>query len=160
MSKQVRDYFWTKIKENDHSNDSKFSSSHSEKIFSYTWLLSNSLDQSGHQQHHTTRLIEFLLDTGFGLPLNVWHCMWLRYYGELKKLKSKWYNLIPKLRYGLLTDILNMMISFKGRNSDHVDCTLNSDSPVCCSKKTKKERVNVGSPQRWIILLIKLIILV
>jgi hypothetical protein len=41
-----------------------------------------------------------------------------------------------------------MMISFKGRNSDHVDCTLNSDSPVCCSNKTKKERVNVGSPHK------------
>ena len=33
-----------------------------------------------------------------------------------------------------------MMISFKGRNSDHVDCTLNSDSPVCCSKKNKKRK--------------------
>jgi len=74
MSKQVGDYFWTKIKENYHINDSKFSSSHSEKVFSYTWLLSNSLDQSGHQQHHTTRPIEFLLDTGFGLLLNVEHC--------------------------------------------------------------------------------------
>jgi hypothetical protein len=52
MSKQVGDYFWMKIKENYHINDSKFSSSHSEKVFSYTWLLSNSLDQSGHQQHH------------------------------------------------------------------------------------------------------------
>jgi hypothetical protein len=74
MSKQVDDYFWTKIKENYHINDSRFSLSHSEKVFSYTWLLSNSLDQSGHQQHHTTRPIEFLLDTGFGLPLNVEHC--------------------------------------------------------------------------------------
>jgi hypothetical protein len=74
MSKQVGDYFWTKIKENYHINDSKFSSSHSKKVFSYTWLLSNSLDQSGHQQHHTTRPIEFLLDAGFGLPLNVEHC--------------------------------------------------------------------------------------
>jgi hypothetical protein len=35
--------------------DSKFSLSQSEKVFSYTWLLSNSLAQSGHQQHHTTR---------------------------------------------------------------------------------------------------------
>ena len=68
MSKEVGDYFWTKIKENYHINDSKFSSSHSEKVFSYTWLLSNSL---GHQQHHTIRPIEFLLDTGFGLPLDV-----------------------------------------------------------------------------------------
>jgi hypothetical protein len=58
-------HFWTKIKENYHINDSKFSSSHSEKVFSYTWLLSNSLDQSGHQQHHATRPIEFLLDAGF-----------------------------------------------------------------------------------------------
>ena len=73
MSKQVGNYFWTKIKENYHIKDSKFSSSHSEKVFSYTWLLSNSLDQSGHQQHHTTRQIEFLLDAGFGLPLNVEH---------------------------------------------------------------------------------------
>jgi hypothetical protein len=50
--------------ENYHINDSKFSSSHSEKVFSYTWLLSNLLDQSGHQKHHTTRPIEILLDTG------------------------------------------------------------------------------------------------
>jgi hypothetical protein len=70
MSKQVGDYFWMKIKENYHINDSKFSSSHSEKVFSYIWLLSNSLDQSGHQ---TTRQIELLLDTGFRLPLNVEH---------------------------------------------------------------------------------------
>jgi hypothetical protein len=35
MSKQVGDYFWMKIKENYHINDSKFSSSHSEKVFSY-----------------------------------------------------------------------------------------------------------------------------
>jgi hypothetical protein len=54
MSNQVDEYFWTKIKENYHINDSKFSSSHSEKVFSYTWLLSNSLDQSGHQ--HTIQL--------------------------------------------------------------------------------------------------------
>ena len=74
MSKQVDDYIWTKIKENYHINDSKFSLSHSEKVFSYTWLLSNSLDQSGHQQHHPAKLIEFLLDTGFGLQLNVEHC--------------------------------------------------------------------------------------
>jgi hypothetical protein len=60
--------------ENYHINDSKFSSSHSEKVFSYTWLLSNLLDQSGHQKHHTTRPIEILLDTGFGLPLNFEHC--------------------------------------------------------------------------------------
>jgi hypothetical protein len=73
MSKQVGDYFWPRIKENYHINDSKFSASHSEKVFSYTWLLSNSLDQSGHQQHHATRPIEFLLDAGFGLPLNVEH---------------------------------------------------------------------------------------
>jgi hypothetical protein len=73
MSKQVGNYFWMKIKENYHINDSKFSSSHSEKVFSYTWLLSNSLDQSCHQQHHTTRPIECLLDAGFELPLNVEH---------------------------------------------------------------------------------------
>ena len=65
--------FGQKIKENYHINDSKYWSSHLEKVFSCTWLLSNSLDQSGHQQHHTTRSIEFLLDADFGLPLNVEH---------------------------------------------------------------------------------------
>jgi hypothetical protein len=55
--KDVGDYYWTKIKENYHINDSKFSSNQSEKVFSYTWLLSISLDQSGDQQHHTTRPI-------------------------------------------------------------------------------------------------------
>jgi hypothetical protein len=67
MSKQVCDYFWSKIKENYHIQNFR---SQSEKVFSYTWLLSNSLDQSGHQQHHTTRPIEFLLDTGFCLTSN------------------------------------------------------------------------------------------
>jgi hypothetical protein len=43
MSKQVGNYFWTKIKDNYYINDSKCSSSHSEKVFSYTSLLSNSL---------------------------------------------------------------------------------------------------------------------
>ena len=32
MSKQVGDYFWTKIKNIYHINDSKFSSSQSEKV--------------------------------------------------------------------------------------------------------------------------------
>ena len=81
MCKQVGDYFWTKIKENYHIYDSKFSSSRSEKVFSYTWLLSNSLDQSGHQQHHTTRPIEFLLDVGFGLLLKVEH--WMKVISEM-----------------------------------------------------------------------------
>ena len=69
-------------KRNYHINDSKFSLSHSEKVFSYTWLLSNSLDQSGHQQHHTTRPIYFLLDAGFGLPLNIEHWIYAKINGE------------------------------------------------------------------------------
>jgi hypothetical protein len=89
MSKQVGNYFWTKIKENYHISDSKFSSSHSEKVFSYTWLLSNSLDQSGYQQHHTTRPIKFLLDASFRLLLNVEHWSFKKFQFFRSNQKSK-----------------------------------------------------------------------